>query len=225
MDKIKAVIFDLWDTLIPATIDFVHLKSLTEKQDMEMKEFIARFEEAVQKKKYASFDELRADFFWAFGGEDKEILEQELYEIFHNRFDKIYFFLGVDETLKKLRKDGYKLALMSNTENIHMQRIEEILKLREKFDYLGYSFDMNAIKPDPKTFKTVLAALKISPKEALMVGDSLRSDIDGAQKVGMHTCYIKRKERSSVKGSKPDYTIHSINEISMVLGDLNEKEN
>ena len=33
MSKIKAVIFDLWDTLIPATIDFVHLKALTEKED------------------------------------------------------------------------------------------------------------------------------------------------------------------------------------------------
>ena len=223
MVEIKAVIFDFWDTLCPATIDFVHFKSMIKEQGIKMEEFIARYEKAVQTKNYSSFDELRNDFFKEFSSLNEETLEKELYELYHNRFDKIYFFPKTEETLSKLREQGYKLGLLTNTESLHSKKIEVQLNLKKYFDFLGYSFEMNSIKPDSEVFQKVLSELKVNSNQALMVGDSLRSDIAGAQSVGMYSCYIERKLKHPVDGVKPDYTIHSIDEIFMVLGDLKSK--
>ena len=55
-----------------------------------------------------------------------------------------------------------------------------------------------------------------------MVGDSLRSDIAGSQAVGMHNCYIERQKKDPVPGLKPEFTIHSLDEIFKILGKLNE---
>jgi len=221
---IKLVVFDLWRTLIPATIDFVHLFSLIKQTSLSVPEFVHEYEEAVQLKKYKNFEELHADFINHFSQEKTEILEQELYEIYHNRFDKIYFYPEVKKTLKKLRKEGYKIALMSNTESLRQQSMEEKLELKELFDYLGYSFEVGAIKPHPKTFQTVLDHFGVKPEEAIMVGDSLRSDIGGSQAMNMHNCQIERDdmEKKFHPSIKPEFKITKLDEIFRVLGGLND---
>jgi putative hydrolase of the HAD superfamily len=222
--KIKGIIFDFWDTLCPATIDFVHLKALISENGVEMNDFIRRYELAVQRKKYSKFNELRNDFFNEFKSFDNELLEKELYEIYHNRFDKIYFFPKTEQTLIKLKKEGYKIGLLSNMENLPIKEIEKKLNLKKYFDYLGYSFDMNAVKPNPKTFFKVLSELDLGVKDTLMVGDSLHSDIIGAKSIGMANCWIERKKIRGKLPVKPDYKIKSIEEIFKVLGNLNSKE-
>ena len=222
---IKLVIFDLWRTLIPATIDFTHLFSLLKEMKMEPHEFVVEYEAAVQKKRYDNFEELRKDFFKYFKQYDNDLLEQELYEIYHNRFDKIYYYPEVEATLKKLKKEGYKLALMSNTESLRQKDLEKRLKLKEYFDFLGYSFEIGVIKPDKKTFKTVLSHFDFPPSEVLMVGDSLRSDIGGAQSMKLHNCLVEHDniDKKYHPSIKPEFKITKLDELFKVLGVLNEK--
>ena len=222
---IKLVIFDLWRTLIPATVDFKHLFYLIKQTDLSVPEFVREYEKSVQLKKYNSFEELHQDFLDYFKQEKTEILEQELYEIYFNRFDKIYYYPEVEATLKKLKKEGYKIALLSNTESLRQKGMEEKLKLKKYFDYLGYSFEIGAIKPDKKMFQTVLGNFKIKPVEAIMVGDSLRSDVGGAQALGMHNCQIERDdmEKKFHPTIKPEFKITKLDELFRVLGALNDK--
>jgi 2-haloalkanoic acid dehalogenase type II len=222
---IKVIVFDLWRTLIPATIDFTHLFSLVEQTDLSVPEFIREYERAVQIKNYKSFEELHNDFLEHFKQESTEILEQELYEIYFNRFDKIKFYPEIKTTLFKLKKQGYKLALLSNTESIQQKNLEDKLELKKYFDFLGYSFEIGAIKPNPKMFEAVLKNLKIKAEEAIMVGDSLRSDIAGSQKLGMHNCLIERDglEKKFHASIKPEFKISSLGEIFNVLDEINYK--
>ena len=223
-EMIKAIVFDLWRTLIPATVDFVHLASLLRQQNISVTEFTQRYESAVQLKKYKSFGEMRKDFFEAFKQSDNELLEQELYEIYTNRIDKITFFPDVLPTLEKLKKEGYKIALLSNTESLIASRLEKNISLSSHFDVFGVSYEINALKPEKKAFDFVLKKLKVKPSEALMVGDSLRSDIVGAQGVGMHNCLINRTDKVfDIAKAKPEFEIKSLKELSRVLGVLNAK--
>jgi len=222
---IKVIVFDLWETLIPASIDFVHVASIARHEHISLEDFIVRYEKAVQLKKYKDFEALRKDFFKAFKQEDKEDLERELYEVFLNRFDKIHFYPQVESTLSKLKSKGYKLALLSNTESIHAEEIKKRLHFENYFDFIGFSFELHALKPAPKTFNAVLKKLKVKPSEALMIGNSLHSDIAGSKAVGMHSCWINRNERSpDARGVKPEFEIPSLNEIFKILGALNVQE-
>jgi putative hydrolase of the HAD superfamily len=223
---IKLVIFDLWRTLIPATIDFTHLFSLVDKSGMEIHEFVVKYEDAVQKKQYNNFEELRKDFFDYFKQIDNDLLEQELYEIYHNRFDKIYYYPEVKATLAKLKKQGYKLALMSNTESLRQKDLEEKLKLKEYFDFLGYSFEIGAIKPDKRTFEAVLSHFDVKNDEVIMIGDSIRSDVGGSQAIGLHNCLVEHDniDKKFHPTIKPEFKITKLDEIFRILGELNEKE-
>jgi 2-haloalkanoic acid dehalogenase type II len=223
---IKVIVFDLWRTLIPATIDFTHLFSLVKKTDLSVPEFVSEYERAVQIKKYNSFEELHKDFLKYFKQEPTEILEQELYEIYFNRFDKINYYPEVKTTLEKLKEQGYKLGLLSNTESIKKEILEDKLELKKYFDFLGYSFEVGAIKPDSKMFKAVLSNFNIKAEEALMVGDSLRSDIAGSQKLGMHNCLIERDgfEKKFHASITPEFKISSLGEIFNILDDINAKK-
>jgi len=219
---IKAVVFDFWRTLVPATIDFVHLESLLKKSNSNLDKFIPKYEGAVQLKKYSSFDQLRKDFFGAFKEENNNVLEQELYEIYVNRFDKINFFPDVVPCLSKLRSQGYKLGLLSNMESLGAKEAEEKLRLKEYFDALCYSYEIGVLKPDKKAFLYALKKLGVKPSEALMVGDSLRSDIAGAQGTGMHTCWLNRTGKIiDAAYAKPEFEITSLDYIYRVLGVLN----
>jgi len=219
---IKLIIFDLWRTLIPATIDFTHLFSLVKKSGIEIHEFVVKYEDAVQKKKYNNFEELRKDFFAYFKQTNNQILEEELYEIYHNRYDKIYYYPETENTLKKLKEKGYKLALMSNTESLRKNDLEKKLKLKRYFDFLGYSFEMGAIKPDKKTFETVLSHFDVLPEEVLMVGDSIRSDVGGAQSMNFHNCLVERDniDKKYHPNIKPEFKITKLDEIFRVLGEI-----
>jgi len=219
---IKLVVFDLWQTLIPATIDFVHMASLLNQEKLSLTDFIPRYEKATQLKKYKSFEQLRKDFFEEFKEYDNKLLEQELYEIYFNRLDHIHFYPEVKKTLIKLRKEGYKLALLSNTESLMSKYIEDKLKLKSLFDLVVLSYETGAIKPDKKAFEFVLKKMKVKPNEALMVGDSLRSDIIGSRNVGMNNCLINRLGYvlDDAK-AKPDFTVKGLAEVSYVLGVLN----
>ena len=219
---IKAVVFDLWNTLIPTTIDFVHLSALAKHEHLSLPEFIGRYEQATHLKKYKNFKELRDDFFAAFKQFDNSLLEQELYEVYFNRFDKIYLFPDVEKTLSKLKAEGYRLALLSNTESLNMDKMVERLGFGNYFDVFAFSYEVKAIKPDPKAFKAALKMLKVKPNEALMVGDSLRSDMMGSKAVGMHNCLINRKGKVfDLADIRPDFEIKSLDEVFRVLGVLN----
>lgn len=219
---IKAIVFDLWNTLIPTTIDFVHLSALAKHEHLSLPEFIGRYEQATHLKKYRNFQQLRDDFFNAFKQFDNQLLEQELYEVYFNRFDKVYLFSDVDKTLTKLKAEGYKLALLSNTESLNMGKMIRRLGLDNYFDVLAFSYEVKAIKPDPKAFTAALKMLKVKPNEALMVGDSPRSDIAGAKAVGMHSCLINRKGKVfDVADFKADFEIKSLDEVFRVLGTIN----
>jgi HAD superfamily hydrolase (TIGR01549 family) len=221
---IKLIIFDLWRTLIPATIDFDHLFSLIKKTGMSKEEFIEKYERSVQLKKYSNITELKKDFFLAFRDVDDIILAKEFYEIYNNRFDKISFFDDVEKNLLKFKKN-YKLALLSNTESLTIKDIEKKLSLKDYFDFLGYSFNIGAIKPDKKMFETVLKKFNVLPEEAVMVGDSLRSDIIGAKKLNINTILINRdKIKLDNTSEKADFVIKSFDELEKKLRLFNEKK-
>src|ERR1035441_4284205 len=96
---------------------------------------------------------------------------------------------GVKETLPILYTK-YKLAVLSNTSRSKAANVTEALEklsVRRYFSEIVTSIDVGAEKPNPRIFEAVLRRLGVKPDQALMIGNDLVQDIEGAKAIGLRT--------------------------------------
>ena len=120
------------------------------------------------------------------------------------------------ETLETLRGRGYRLASVTNRSLGGPRFLEEVdeLGLAQFFEEIVISCDLGYMKPHPKIFRHTLEALGIEPQEAVMVGDSLRADVAGAQALGMTAVWYPGPTRhGQADGVQPDFVVDELREI------------
>jgi FMN phosphatase YigB (HAD superfamily) len=66
-------------------------------------------------------------------------------------------------------------------------------------------------------FEMLLSRLNTAPESALMVGDSLKSDIQGAHAVGMKAAWVNRPGKVPDDSIIPDFVVSDLEELSIVL--------
>ena len=98
--------------------------------------------------------------------------------------------------LHQLKAKGYKLALLSNTNPIHIDEVRRRLgphgyaAFARCFERVFYSFDMGLRKPDPAIYAAVERELGItSPNEVLFVDDNA-ANIASAAAYGWRTLHF-----------------------------------
>jgi putative hydrolase of the HAD superfamily len=129
-------------------------------------------------------------------------------------------FPEVEEVLKTLQ-GRYQLALLTNGA-ADMQRTKIAgSHLEPFFKIIVVSGEVGIGKPDPQIFRLALAPLAAQPAEAVMVGDSLFRDIQGAQQTGIKAIWINRCGRNvSEAAIAPDAQITSLTQLAAALGKL-----
>jgi glucose-1-phosphatase len=85
--------------------------------------------------------------------------------------------------LEKLSKN-YRLALLSNTDPIHMSHAEARFPFFRFFPIRIYSFQVGASKPAPIIYRQALQACKVRAEEAVYI-DDVAAYAEAAQRLGM----------------------------------------
>ena len=85
--------------------------------------------------------------------------------------------------LKKMEQAGIKIALVSNN-----SKHDRVITFNKN---LGYHATARSGKPFGKGVKKALFALGVSPKEAVMLGDQIFTDILAGSRLGMTTILVK----------------------------------
>lgn len=102
-------------------------------------------------------------------------------------------FADVLSTLAELRRRSFLLGAVSNRHwggQMFREDLETLGILRYVDPrYIAISVDLGIRKPHPAIFHHVLHALHVPVSQAAMVGDSLLSDITGAQRIGLVTIW------------------------------------
>jgi HAD superfamily hydrolase (TIGR01549 family) len=107
---------------------------------------------------------------------------------------------NLHEHLQRLRDIALELAIISNTFSPPsvLDRHLEQLDLLRFFPVRQYSSVTVFRKPDRRIFELTLRRLNVSASEAVMVGDRMRQDIKGAQRLGITGVF----KRNSINGRK-----------------------
>ncbi|MBJ8419953.1 HAD family hydrolase [Acinetobacter courvalinii] len=115
-------------------------------------------------------------------------------------------FNDVENTIIKLKEQGYLIGLISNGRTRFQEHNFYALGLTEFFSSIIVSEAVGLRKPDPAIFLLSCRQLNVSPQDCTFVGDNELADIQGAKTVGMKTIFFHPDQ--SIRSLIADATLH-----------------
>ena len=91
--------------------------------------------------------------------------------------------------LSRLKAEGYRLAVCSNSIRESLQMMIHQSGLDEYFDFLVSNEDVKKPKPDPEIYQAAIARLGVAPGEVLIVEDAPHG-VEAARRSGAHLCQV-----------------------------------
>ncbi len=213
MRGIKAVLFDLDETLIDAHIglDVAH-RAVTRKLRNYLRESGIDVDEAAIRSKLDDFDDKMnmetkydRDKWWPVLlsklGLRREVprqITEELTGLYWNTYSRASKpYPDAEPTLNYLKRKGYKLGLVTDTDGkpgIKSKRLKH-LDFTRLFDVVVISGeDTVHTKPSPEPFLLAASKLGLNAEACAVVGDKPFTDIRGAKAAGMRAIWIRRRD-------------------------------
>ena len=123
----------------------------------------------------------------------------------------------VPAVLETLAKSGIRIGLISNTQRC-LTSFQSHFELQGLIAATISSFEHGYMKPHPSIFSAVLERLGARPDETVMVGDSIRQDIEGALRVGMRAVLVHRGDAPPARATELGVpVIKSLSELPPLL--------
>lgn len=121
--------------------------------------------------------------------------------------------------LASLRFRGYRTGVVTNAifpAVLFGPKVNE-LGLAGHIDTFVSSADVGLAKPNPGPFLKALAEIKVSPQDALFVGDTVATDIAGARAAGMRAVLLERTDRARDRSGY--LVIERLTALNEILGE------
>jgi HAD superfamily hydrolase (TIGR01549 family) len=190
---IQAIIFDFWGTLVQNGVwsPIKQVRNILQIR-VPFSEYVVRMEKAMMTKEFASLREAFEEVCNEFKIKPENDIMEELIGMWNKSWMLAKPFEETIEVLKKL-KNNYKLILISNTDSISINNVLEKFTMKEMFDSLFFSFEMNLIKTDDEFLEKVLEQEDLKVEDCILIGDSMKSDIKAAEKMKIKAVLIDRR--------------------------------
>jgi putative hydrolase of the HAD superfamily len=178
---VRAVIFDLWETLVDWPVDGAAelRQTLAERIGVSEAEVRRRMDEHY----LASQTGPLATVYRTLGLADAHMEERIAARVEFTR-RALVPREGAVETLRELRRRGLRVGLISMcSEDVPAAWPET--QLAGLFDVETFSASCGLIKPEPAIYLHTARALGVEPEECMFVGDGANDELAGAERVGM----------------------------------------
>ena len=208
---IKAVAFDVWNTLLDIEKVFqqiAHIVSTNLNAELySVARSIARaYSSAKRLRRLGDLDGFQIVV------ESQKILANEIgvdvdtiKEVIDEAFSKADIgslpFIDALETLKILKRLGFRMGIIGNAlfwNSIYTRKILKQLGILNYVDVALFSDEVRINKPDRRLFLQFSKEIGIEPEYIAYVGDSIIEDIGGALSAGMKAIYIDRSRKEKV---------------------------
>ena len=133
-----------------------------------------------------------------------------------------YFLPGAEEAVASL-SEKYELYLASNgTASVQKGRLTSA-NLYRYFRQVFVSQEIGYNKPSREYFDACFARIPgFDRKKAMIVGDSLTSDILGGKNAGIRTCWVNPSHASGRADILPDYEIEALSQLEALLDQIHQ---
>ena len=238
MARIRAVTFDLWNTLLTGTPGAVEIRSrfwreVIVERGLDIGDDLlhgalsmlpTRFDEEWRAGRQYGPTEALADCFTAFGdrlaSEDRDALaaafEAASYEL------KVAPVADAADVLSAVAATGVAVGIISDTNlavGRHLRTYLDQHRILQHVTFAAFSDEVGVYKPDPAIFRAALDGFGIDdPTTVAHVGDLMRTDVAGARAMGMVTVRFRGVVDDPEDGAEADHVIDRLADLSVVLG-------
>jgi FMN phosphatase YigB (HAD superfamily) len=249
LPRIRAVSFDLFDTLVDLLLDELPRvrvggvdvgpstpelhQALGEASGLSLEAFAAALREVdrtIRRERYVEGREVStrerfSALLQSLGREDDGLVER-LRSVHMGRLRGQVRELGHHPALLAALRARLPLGVCSNfTDAGTALSILDEAGLAPHLDAVAISDSVGWRKPRAEIFEAVLDALGVAPAELLHVGDNLDADVAGAAALGIRTAWLTRRvrdpaaARARYAGPPPDYELSDLAELPALLAD------
>jgi 2-haloacid dehalogenase len=219
----KIVSFDCYGTLVDWEKGIISsLRTIFEKYEVditddEILEIYSIIESRLEKN-YIPYKEILKKIVIKFSDYFDFDLERGEENALLNNWANFELFEDVNETLKEIKKRGYKIAIISNVDNDLFELTKK--KFEFEIDYIITSEMVKAYKPSKIVFEYALKVFNSNKDEILHTAQSYYHDIIPAKELGIKTAHIKRRGFGAtprVEIVNSDYEFENLREMLSIL--------
>lgn len=144
---------------------------------------------------------------------DQQMIYEEFHRVSRKLYDThIYNFPHCREVLSELKKEGFKLGVVTNKMHDLSLVALEVLGLSDVFDYVVGFDDVKNGKPHQEGMLKAVKHFNSVQERTLYVGDN-KIDLDTANNANVDCCLVHWGPRELPKDISPTFTIDSYLEL------------
>ena len=227
MSKYRAIIFDLWGTLVD---DLNHpeanrLRSWQRRDEIadllgaDRNAFAGEWAAGVDRRMVGAFsstEDMLAHICGRLGVEPRRDRVRAGAGVWYSYIrGALHPRPGTVETLSVLRESGYRVGLISNCTE-EFSRLWHSTPFAPLLDAVVLSFEVGLAKPDLRIYETAAERLGVSAGHCLYVGDGSGGELTGASQAGM-TAVLMRAPYDQADGDREGWTGARISDTRDVL--------
>ena len=118
-------------------------------------------------------------------------------DICNNWITNLPYITGMDDLIHKLKKDGYRIYLLSNISRYFAENSDKI-EIFKEFDGLVFSGSIGLVKPNRDIFEYILEKYSLNPNETLFIDDN-KQNVDTAEDLGIKSLLFTGNNREAME--------------------------
>ncbi|MGQ9781434.1 MAG: HAD family hydrolase [Nitrososphaeria archaeon] len=129
------------------------------------------------------------------------------------------------QTLSELNREGKIVVTLGNLifwPGAYNRILLERAKLTGYFKLQLYADDLRHSKPSKEAFQRLCETIKLKPEEVVHVGDNRSEDFEGALKFGLYAIWVKPSFRKGVEVEGKGATVNTIGRVPEAITFLDE---
>ena len=220
----KAVLFDFYDTLAyldPAVIE-AGRRELARRAGVAVDDFAPLWRENRKARMLGTAGDLATqlrDMLGSIVAAPEPAVIAELVELEERSWRRaVRLYPDSKPTLRKLRRRGLKLGILSNC-SCQAGAVIRSLGLPKLVDAVVLSFEVGLAKPDPAIYRKACAALEVAPSACAFVADGAGGELEAAGALGLFTVKIRRPNQHAPEdfAVRADRRVESLEEVPGLL--------
>jgi putative hydrolase of the HAD superfamily len=231
MSTLKALLFDLYDTLIWLDADRSNQfrRQFVDRIGVSLEEFLRHWRQSIDYRmlgKGAGLPNHLATVLSEMGIGPDPALISDLIDIERQRLEQcVHPYPNTFPVLKRLSTEGYRLGLLSNLSDGAAIPIT-FLGMDTLFDSLVLSHEVGLLKPDPAIYRLACTRLQADPAQTVFVADGGFGELDASYGLGIYSIMVEQDHQSRDYGFSTRYhaKIHDLSELEGLLHQMGNGE-